>query len=314
MLLNMKPNQEQENARILLAFIAVCFFWGTTYLAIRIGVRDFPPALFSGFRFLIAGIIMLGFALYKKMDFPTNLKDLKRISLVGLLLLCGGNGLVVWAEQWLHSGTVSLVIATVPLFIALIEIAMPNRVNISLRGWSGLLIGFSGVLLLIYTDFSTTSFDLKGFAGVITAALMWSIGSIYSKTFKPSGSLSTQIGIQMAAGGLAMTIFGLFSGQITGLSLTRAAVGSLVYLIIFGSIVGYGCYIYVLQYWPAAKAGTYAYINPLVAVLLGALLLNEPITIFTILSGTLILTGVFFVQTSKITKENFITSEADHNI
>ena len=295
----MDSTTNNNDRKTILAYLCVCIFWGSTYLAIRIGVSEFPPALFAGIRFLIAGSLMVGYAKLKGWEFPSKAIDIKRISLVGILLLAGGNGLIVWAEQWVHSGTASLFVATVPLYMAILEMLLPNSKKLGMKGWIGLLVGFSGVILLVYTNSGTGAIDLKGFILLLCGPLFWSMGSVFSKSFKPSGSLVANIGIQMLAGGLLLTLIGLSIGETDRLSLTVKGVGAIIYLALFGSVLAYSCYIYILQKWPAAKAGTYAYVNPPVAVLLGTLILNEPFTIQIILSSIIILLGVFLVQTSK---------------
>jgi len=296
--------EKNDDRKAILAYLCVCIFWGSTYLAIRIGVSEFPPALFAGIRFLLAGSLIIGYAKLKGLEFPRSVVDLKKISFVGLLLLAGGNGLLVWVSQWVHSGTASLFVATMPLYMAILEMLLPNSKRLSLKGWTGLLIGFSGVILLVFANSGTEAIDLKGIILLLCGPLLWAVGSIYSKSFKASGSLLANIGIQMLAGGLLLTLIGLSLGEAQGLSLTIKGIGTLIYLTLFGSIVGYSCYIYILQKWPAAKAGTYAYINPPVAVLLGTLVLNEPFTIQIILSSFIILTGVFLVQTSKFIEQS----------
>ncbi|MBA1336229.1 MAG: Permease of the drug/metabolite transporter (DMT) superfamily [Firmicutes bacterium] len=289
----------KEERKVVLAFIAVCIIWGSTYLAIRIGVQEFPPGLFAGIRFLAAGLIMLTYARLKGHEFPSKASDIRKISIVGLFLLFGGNGMVVWAEQWVHSGIASLLVATGPLFMAILEFLLPNTPKIKTKGWIGLLLGISGVILLVSSNLTAGTINLKGALLMVFATLSWSTGSIYSKTFKASGSIVPQIGIQMVVGGTALTVLGLIMGEHSRAHLTFNSFAAMLYLILFGSILGYSSYIYVLQKWPAAKAGTYAYVNPIVAVFLGAIVLNEPITIYVVISSVIILTGVFLVQTSK---------------
>ncbi len=297
---------KNEEAKVIAAYIAVCIIWGSTYLAIRIGVSAFPPELFAGIRFLIAGALLLLYSRLKRLEFPTDLKSIGRQSIVGLFLLFGGNGLVVWAEQWVHSGAASLLLATIPLFMAVIELFVPGRPRIDLNGWAGLLIGFSGVAMLVLKDTGEGSMDIKGALILLTAAMLWAIGSIYSKSFKAEGSMFVNIGIQMLAGGAALTFTGIMLGELSRVSFSAKGIGALLYLILIGSFVGYSSYVYMLQKWPAAKAGTYAYVNPPVAVLLGILVLGEPFSL-TVLSATaVILTGVLLVQLSKTKTEEKI--------
>ncbi|HYE09464.1 MAG TPA: EamA family transporter, partial [Patescibacteria group bacterium] len=193
----------------------------------------------------------------------------------------------------------SLLVATVPLFMALIELLIPGRPRIDFKGWLGLLIGFSGVAMLVLSNSGEGSIEIKGFVALLIAAFLWSIGSVYSKGFKPTGSVITNIAIQMLSGGIALMIVGIALGELPRVSLSSKGIGALLYLIVFGSWIGYSSYIYILQKWPAAKAGTYAYVNPPVAVLLGALILGEPFNLTVLLSTVVILAGVLLVQLSK---------------
>lgn len=288
--------EEQKN---IAAFLCVCIVWGSTYLAIRIGVSAFPPALFAGFRFLIAGLAMVIYARFRGLKFPDKATT-KRLSIVGLFLLVGGNGLVVLASQWVHSGITSLIVASMPIFMALIELAIPGATRIKSKGWLGLILGFSGVILLVSGSSGTGAIDVKGALLLLCATFFWSAGSVYSKQFKATGSMVAQIGIQMLAGGIVLTLIGLVLGEGSRVNLNLKGVGAILYLAVFGSILAYSCYIYILSRWPAAKAGTYAYVNPLVAIFLGFLVLQEPISLRVIICTGVILMGVFLVQTSKI--------------
>ncbi|WP_207751670.1 EamA family transporter [Clostridium rhizosphaerae] len=294
---------KNKESKIYLAYIAVCILWGSTYLAIRIGVGEFPPTLFAGIRFLSAGALMLAFSVYRGLKLPKNFSEVMKISVVGLFLLLGGNGCVVWAETRISSGVASLLVATVPLFMALIELVLPDRPRLNFKGWTGLLIGFGGVALLVFPNSKGNSADVFGIVLLLIGAFSWAMGSVYSKSFKATSSIIPNIAIQMLAGGLGLFIAGTIFGELPKLHVTPKGMGAMLYLIIFGSIVGYSCYVYILDKWPAAKAGTYAYVNPLVAVLLGALVLGEPLSLGVIMSTAVILGGVILVQTSK-TKNN----------
>ncbi|MEW5815087.1 MAG: EamA family transporter [Spirochaetota bacterium] len=288
----------KENIKISAAFIAVCVIWGSTYLAIRIGVSDLPPELFMGIRFVIAGGIMIGITLIRKRNFPVA-KDVLKISVVGLFLLTGANGLVAYAEQWVHSGITALILAILPLFIACIELFIPGRSRLDYKGWIGLLAGFGGVAVLVLSGSNIDSINISGAIMLVAAALLWAIGSVYSKSFSPSGSITSQIGIQMLAGGLFQCVNGILLGEVARFHFTAKGFGAFLYLIMVGSLLGYSSYIYVLKNWSAAKAGTFAYVNPIVAVFLGAVVLSEQITLMIILASILILGGVFLVQISK---------------
>ena len=289
----------REETKVITAYIAVCILWGSTYLAIRIGVSAFPPELFAGIRFLLAGLLMLTYAYSKRQKFPETLTDVRRQAVVGLLLLLGGNGIVVFAEQWVYSGMASLLLAIVPLFNAIFELFLPDGPKLTLRGWLGLLMGFSGVAFLVLFDSGTKAINVSGVLLLMLAAIFWSAGSVYSQRFKSSGSTVVNIGLQMLSGGIGLIIVGLFMGETARLHLTAKGLGAMAYLILFGSILGYSSYIYVLQRWPASKAGTYAYVNPIVGVFLGAVILGEPISPNVIISSIIILGGVLLVQMSK---------------
>ncbi|SHJ67952.1 Permease of the drug/metabolite transporter (DMT) superfamily [Geosporobacter subterraneus DSM 17957] len=295
----MKDQRSKDHIKVILAFIAVCILWGSTYLAIRIGVSDFPPALFAGLRFFTAGLLVLLFAKIKGMDFPVYFEEYKKIAVVGLLLLLGGNGLVVWAEKWVHSAMASLMVATVPLFMALLETAALKRNSLSLKGWLGLLTGFSGVALLVFSNAATEAINIPGAAMLLAGAFFWASGSVYSKSFTASGSTFSHIGIQMLAAGVALCSIGIAVGELSQVHLSPKGIGAMLYLIFFGSVIAYSCYIYVLQKWPASRAGTYAYVNPVVAILLGAVVLGESVSPSILLSAVVILGSVFIVQTSK---------------
>ena len=296
----MELTTSKEHRNTILAYIAVCIFWGSTYLAIRIGVGQLPPTIFAGIRFIIAGGLMFCYAAYKGLSMPKNLSEILKISIVGVFLLVGGNGGVVWAETRISSGIASLMVATVPLFMALIESLLPSKTRINGKGWLGLLIGFAGVAFLVLSDWNNTPLDIIGIALLIASALSWALGSVYSKGFTSSASTISNIAIQMLAGGFCLSLIGAFHGEFSKVHITTKGLGALLYLVVFGSIVGYSCYIYILQKWPSAKAGTYAYINPPVAVILGAIFLGEVISLKIVLATIIILGGVILVQMSKV--------------
>jgi drug/metabolite transporter (DMT)-like permease len=290
---------KKEEKQIILAYIAVCIFWGSTYLAIRIGVGELPPTIFAGMRFIIAGSLMLTYAKLRGLAMPKNSSELVKISVVGIFLLVGGNGGVVWAETRVSSGIASLMVATVPLFMAIIESIMPSKTKLNKKGWLGLLIGFAGVAFLVLSDFNNTNVDILGMILLTVGALSWALGSVYSKSFTTSASTVSNIAIQMLAGGICLALIGGSLGEFQKVQFTPKGLGALLYLIVFGSIIGYSCYIYILQKWPAAKAGTYAYVNPPVAVILGAIVLDEVISVKIVLATIIILFGVILVQRSK---------------
>ena len=292
---------DPPTGRLVLAYLSVFLIWGSTYLAIRIGVRDIPPALFAGLRFLIAGGILFLHGVITRRPLPRVGPALRIQSIIGILLLAGGNGMVVWSEQWIHSGLTALIIASVPLFMSSIDAAIPGGHRLSLAGWLGIFIGFGGVALLVWPSIAGTGGDLvpEGILGLLLASFFWSSGSIYSKRRSIGGDVLMNTSVQMLAGGAVLLTIALASGETHGVTFTLQGMLSLLYLIVFGSIIGFTSYIYLLHHVPPAKASTYAYVNPVVAILLGNLILSEPLGWRTVLSAVVILGGVAIVQTAR---------------
>lgn len=289
--------------RILIAYLSVFTIWGSTYLAIRIGVRDLPPALMAGVRFLISGSLLLLAGKMRRKPFPSSPEEYWKLSIVGLFLLVGGNGLVVWSEQWVPSGLAALIIATVPLFMSTIDAVIPGGHRLSRVGWLGIVIGFTGVIVLVSPSLGLAAGEVikpGGIAGLVGASFLWSVGSIYARRNPVKGDIFVNVGVEMLAGGLALSLLALASGELSHVKVTTAGILSVLYLIIFGSIVGFTAYGYLLRHVPPAKASTYAYVNPIVAVLLGALVLAEPLEERTILASVIILGGVGIVQAARV--------------
>lgn len=286
----------------IIAYITVCLVWGSTYLAIKFAVLDLPPMLSAGIRFVCAGLIMFGFSRWKNRPLPHK-EQIFHQALVGLFVLLGGNGLVVIGSQWLHSSVAALLFATVPLFIAILELLLPGGEKLIWPGWLGLIIGFIGVALLVLTGQKNLDISLIGAVTVLIGAIFWASGSVFSKRIKSGGAIEVNLSIQSLAAGLGFLFTGLLLGEANSVTISRSGVLAILYLIFFGSLLGYNAYIYLLSVWPAAKVGTYAYINPFIAIFLGHLILDEPLTIFVFIGTAVILTGVFLVQFSKTEKK-----------
>lgn len=284
----------------LLAYISVCIIWGSTYLAIKIGVQSMPPFLFAGIRYIVAGAIILLYSYIKKLEFPKSLKEYWKISIVGFFLLTGCNSLVVIAEMRINSSTAALILALLPIFIALLEQFVPGGSRISISGWVGMIVGFVGVGILSLSGGNGLDMDMIGMILIILGCLSWAIGSVYSNRTIFTGSIVTQIGVQMFVAGSAQAIIGLILGEASKFKYNPSGFGAMLYLILIGSLIGYSSYIYLINVWPISKAGTYAYVNPVVAMFLGWFVLHEPISFKMIVSAVLILVGVLIVQKSKI--------------
>jgi len=284
--------------RALTAYLLVCIFWGSTYLAIRIGVRDLPPMLFAGVRFLIAGVLLALIVVTTGDRLPRSLRDWRIQGITGVLLLMGGNAVVVWAEQFVESGPASVFIAAMPLWAAFFDAVVPGGTTVFTRRVGvGLALGFLGSALLAgVTPGEILSADFKGPIALTLAGASWAIGTIYSKRNKTNSTPFAASAMQMLVGGTVIIGLGLMLGEGPAWRFETRPMLALGYLVIFGSIVGYTAYAYALRHASATLVGTYAYVNPVVAVLLGWLILREAITIRTIGAMVLILGAVLMIQ------------------
>lgn len=286
--------------RALIAYLIVCVFWGSTYLAIKIGVGELPPFLFAGLRFLAAGVLLLGGALAFGDRLPRRLADWRTQAIVGVLLLAGGNAFVVWAEQFTTSGVASIFVVTVALWMAFFDAIIPGGSgDLNWRVVTGLAIGFLGTGLLVGASPSEILHaDLRGPLALTAASASWSLGSVYGKRHPTDTSPYVGAGIQMLAGGATVALVGSGLGEWRAWHLTARGAEAVVYLVIFGSIFGYTAYTYALRHASPTIVGTYAYVNPVIAVLLGWLLLREPITPRTVVAMALIFGAVVWIQVS----------------
>jgi drug/metabolite transporter (DMT)-like permease len=288
---------EKYGLKAYLAWITICIVWGTTYLAIRIGVTDLPPMMFAGLRWIIAGVLMTILLNLRHYKLP-ELKDLKHLAIVGILLLGIANGLVVVAEQWLPSGLTALILSTLPFWIVGMEYFLPNGPKINVFIITGLILGTTGVILIFAKDLNISldfNFLLGGLC-LLGAVIAWSAGSIYWKYKKTNVRPMMGASIQMLIAGILQTSLGLILGEQNNFHLTQNGVFALGYLIVFGSILGYASYIYSITNLPLSLVSTYAYINPVIAILLGWYFLNEPLTITVFIASGLILIGVALVK------------------
>ncbi|MEW6195303.1 MAG: EamA family transporter [Bacteroidota bacterium] len=288
---------KKENIKAYLTWIAICIIWGTTYLAIRIGVEDLPPLLFAGLRWLIAGPILFSILRLKKYALPKK-EDIIPLSIIGLSLLGIGNGLVVFAEQWVPSGLTALLITTVPFWIVGLESISQKEYKFNTLIIIGLLLGFVGVALIFGSDIDKL-FDpsyLGGIIGLMIAEFGWSAGTIYSKYKKINLHPLMSASVQMTIAGFVMTLTGLILGEGSTFHFTDESFGAFMYLVIIGSLIGYASYIYAIAHLPVSLVSTYAYVNPIIALFLGWLILGEEFTLIIIVSAIIILIGVGAVK------------------
>jgi drug/metabolite transporter (DMT)-like permease len=291
-------------ARVWIALIAVYIVWGSTYLAIRITIETIPPFLSAGIRFLISGAILYFWRRLSGDRTPTRL-EWRSASIIGLLLLLGGNGGLVWAEQRIPSGIASLFIATTPLWMVLIDSLRPNGQRANWLTWVGVLVGFTGIALLAnpwQSHTASTPLDMIGMVVLILAALSWSIGSLYSRKAPLPNSSLMGTGMEMLVGSMGLFAFATLIGewsQFNIATISLPSIGGLAYLIIFGSGIGFVAYTWLLRNAPTSLVSTYAYVNPVVALLLGSVIANESLDRQDIISAMIVLSGVVLITTAK---------------
>jgi drug/metabolite transporter (DMT)-like permease len=283
------------------AWAAVCFFWGTTYLAIRVGLETLTPMLFAGLRFLVAGgLLFFVMGRQQNVRLPQG-REWLNLGVVGLLLLGIGNGAVVWAEQWVPSGMAALLVATSPFWVAAIERMRKDGERVGARGLVGMLVGFGGLAMLVGPQLFGVTLNGYYLAGVLVIQLgcfSWTVGSIYS-TRRPTGVAPLMAAaVQMLWAGVVLTLVGTALGEWGEIKFSARSLGALAYLIVFGSIVAYGAYTYAIQKLPLSLVSTYSYINPLVALVLGWLVLNESLGWREFFAAAVILSGVALVKVS----------------
>jgi drug/metabolite transporter (DMT)-like permease len=293
--------------RVLFAFACVYIFWGSTYLAIRFGVQVVSPFILGSVRFLIAGPLMLGICAARGLKLRQSPRDFAMLLAIGILVLGIGNQGVVWAEQYLDSGLAALLVAVIPLYVALIEVILPGGEGLRARGWAGIGIGFVGLVVLLSPGLREGMHGRSGqFVGGIAtmiAAFAWTCGSVLSRRAKVAASAFVAAGWQMCFAGvfnLALVFLVEGRGSLARAHFSAQAFWSILWLIVFGSLVGYSAYIYLLTNVPVAKVSTYAYINPIVAVILGAIFLHERLVPVEYLGMAAILLAVYLVTSSKL--------------
>jgi drug/metabolite transporter (DMT)-like permease len=284
--------------KIGLAFLAVYLCWGMTYLAMRVAVKDIPPHLMSGARFLVAGMVLYLWS-RSRGDPAPGAKEWKAAAVVGAFLLLGGNATVAWAEQQVPSGLAAVLIAVAPIWMVGFEWARGGR-RPSRRVLAGLLLGLLGVGLLVTPNGdSSNQVNLLGGVVLVLASASWAWGSVFSKTAPLPRSPFLATSMEMLAGGALILVVAALTGQIQDFKpgeVSTDAVLSWLFLVVFGSLVGFTAYIWLLGVTSIAKAGTYAYVNPVVAVFLGWAILGEPVTARTIAAAGVILVGVALVN------------------
>jgi drug/metabolite transporter (DMT)-like permease len=297
------PTPAPARSALLLAFAAIYLIWGSTYLAIRVAVETMPPFLMAGTRFLIAGTLLLTFLLWRGASWPAA-RQWRINALIGVFLLLGGNGLVVWAEQVIPSGLTALLIGVSPLFIVLTEWAWPGGTRPTGLTIAALLLGFAGVTWLAapWENSAQGGLNPGRLAGVICSSAFWAIGSIFSRHEKHGANPFVASALQMLGGGAALLAAALVHGDFARLNLagiTPRSWAAFAYLIGAGSLIGFSTFVWLMKHSTPARVSTYAYVNPVVAVFLGWLVLGESIGPRTLVSSAIIVTAVAVITTQK---------------
>jgi len=300
--------------KVWIALLALYIVWGSTYLAIRFAVETIPPFMHAALRFLISGAILYAWRRMSGDPAPTA-GNWKSTAIVGTALLLGGNGLVAWAEQSVPSGIAALMISTSPFWLVLFESMRAGGTKPTWRGILGLVIGFSGVFLLIGPAEITGgegSFETFGVILLLLAPLFWSMGSIYARGADMPKSTLLSTGMQMLMGAVALFIVSTFKGEFSGFSLGDVSARSwwgLIYLITFGSLVGFVSYGWLLHNAPVSLTSTYAYVNPIVAVFLGWLLAGEELNARIIIASAIIIGSVVLINSARLVKPKVKTKK-----
>jgi drug/metabolite transporter (DMT)-like permease len=294
----MSADLRDHNRTAYIAWLSVCVIWGTTYLGIRVALETIPPALVGAFRYLAAGgaLALILRARGVRLPGPAHWKGLM---LLGFLMIGLGNGGVIWAEQWVPSGIAAVVVATSPFWMTGLEAALGSE-RLSLQGIFGLTLGFLGILLLVWPELTAGGELGRQFtAGVIAlqiACLGWALGSSYSKRHAREENALGASALQMIFGGIMMLIAAFVRGEFAVLTFTWRTVAAELYLIVFGSLIGYSAYVYALKHLPVSTVSLYAYVNPVIAVVLGTLLLGEPFGWRVVAASAFVFAGIAVVR------------------
>ena len=292
-----------SRTQILAAFASIYLIWGSTYLAIRYAVQTIPPFVMGGLRFVVSGVLLYAWARYRGAARPTKLHWRNAIIAGGLLLL-GGNGAVVWAEQFVPSGLTALLVSILPFWLVIIEWIRPPRRRPHGAILIGLIVGFIGIIVLVGPGNIGGHGDVRPIGAVvlILGSLSWAIGSFFSRDADlPEGGLLTT-GMEMLGGGALMLIVGAVSGEVSHFDVRHISVPSaigLIYLITFGSLLGFTSYIWLLDKVTPARRGTYAYVNPVVAVILGWAIAGETLSLRTAVAAVIVICAVALIITAR---------------
>jgi drug/metabolite transporter (DMT)-like permease len=299
--------------KVILAFAAVYLIWGSTYLAAQFGLATIPPYLMGALRFSISGLILLSWSLLRKQPMPGK-KAILVNSIGGILMLVGGSGSVLWSQQYLGSGLAAILVASLPIWFVLLDKKQWSYYFGDRRVIIGVILGFIGILLLfgagVRNGLAAGSnesgwMQVIGIGVILLGCIAWTIGSLYVKYKAVEADIATSAGIQLLAAGLFSLLPSFLTGEWNGFEWSQVSNGgwlALLYLTIPGSVIAFMSYIYLLAVRPAAQAGTYAYVNPVIAVLLGAVFAQETVSGWQVLGLVTILLSVLMINWSNYKK------------
>jgi drug/metabolite transporter (DMT)-like permease len=307
----MHSTQRQSRWTVILAFGLVYLFWGSTYLAIDIAVQTIPPALMCGLRFSIAGVVMLAVCAATGHRILYSPRQIALSAVVGLLLLMGGNLTLSYAELTVSSGLSALIIAITPLWFLVLDSLLLGDHHISRRGKAGLALGIVGLFVLVWPELQAGSLgrrELIASVSLIGGSFTWALGSVLSKRWQSGMDVFGATGWQITAAGVGNFVFALVNGDFSRVTWAPRSLAAVGYLVVCGSWIGYTAYIWLLEHVPTSKVSTYAYVNPVVAVFLGWLILHEKVDRYILAGSAIVVLSVILVTSAKI-KERIVAEE-----
>jgi len=302
---SLMPSTYPSRFALALNFGLVYLFWGSTYLGIDIAVERIPPPLMCGVRFTIAGAIMLGYCLVRRQTIRYSVREYLNLAIIGLLLLMGGNCTLAFAERHISSGLAALLVASIPLWFMVLDALLIGHHRVSGRGLTGVALGFAGTCVLILPQLLNISgvgrAEFLWSLALLCGSFSWAFGSVLAKKWASGPPTPAGTAWQMVFAGLGNLVFAVLRNDFAHATWTARGVGAIAYLVVAGSLIGYTAFIYILGHAPAAKVSTYAYVNPVVAVFLGWLVLHEKVDAYILIGSAIIIVSVILVTSASVT-------------